>query len=168
MDLGWGSADAEPGSSAGASGAGRSSPTVPGLPIALVGAAALIAVRRAVVHRRQAQPSDAEAAEGTLPPNGHSETDETRPPRDSQATAPGDGAAAAAVAATSVTAAAADPGADSAGPAPASPISARSAATPAPARRPAGWVTAGLGNALLPTEAHSRVQLWVKPDWGPR
>jgi hypothetical protein len=168
MDLGWGLADAEPGSSAGASGVGRSSPTVPGLPIALVGAAALLGIRRAVAHRRQAQPSNAEAADTTRPPSTHSATEETRPPDDIEAAVPGDGADPAAVAATGASAAAADPGVDNPGPAPTSPISARSAAAPPPARRPADRVTLGSGNAPLPSEARSRVQLYAKPGWGSR
>ena len=168
MDLGWDRADAEPGSSAGASGARRSSPTVPGLPIALVGAAALLGVRRAVVHRRRVQPSNAEAADATSPPRTLSGAEEARPPNDIDAAVPGDGADPAAVAATGSAAAAADHGVGSPGPAPTSPISARSAAAPTPARRPADRVTLGSGNALLPTEARSRVQLYTKPGWGSR
>jgi flagellar hook-length control protein FliK len=181
MDLGWGAADAQPGSSVGASGAGRSSPTVPGLAIALVGAAALFGVVRAVVRRRQAQPGDA-AADVTQPPSTDSTAEETGPPEGAEAAgsgvgaAPaaaagsGDGAAPAAVAAigAAAAAAAADSGGDSAGPAPTSPTSARPAATPAPTRRSAGRLTAGPGTPLVPAEARSRVQLYVKADWGPR
>jgi hypothetical protein len=167
-DLGWGSADAEPGSSAGASWTGRSSPTIPGLPIVLVGVAALLGVRRAVVHRRQAPPSHAEAADATPPPSIHSATEDTRPPNDIEAAVPRDGADPAAVAGTGAAAAAADPRVDSPGPASPSPISARSAAAPASARRPPDRVTLGSGTAVLPTEARSRVQLYAKPAWGPR
>jgi hypothetical protein len=138
------------------------------LPITLVGAAALLGVRRAVAHRRQAQPSNAEAADTPPPPRTHSATEETRPPNDIEAAVPGDGAEPAAVAATGASAAAADPGVDNPGPAPTSPISARSAAAPAPARRPADRVTLGSGNMLLPTEARSHVQLYAKPGWGSR
>jgi hypothetical protein len=120
------------------------------------------------VHRRQVQPSNAEAADATPPPSTPSATEKTRPPNDIEAAAPGDGADPPAVAATGAAAAAADPGVDSPEPAPTSPISARSGAAPARARRPADRVTLGSGNALLPTEARSRVQLYAKPSWGPR
>jgi hypothetical protein len=135
------------------------------LPITLVGVAALLGVGRAVVHRRQAQTSDVEAGDGAPPPNTQSAVEETRPPRDTEAAAPGYRAAPAAVAATGVAAKAADPSAKTA---PTSAISARSAAAPTPARRPADRVTLGSGNALLPTEARSRVQLYAKPGWGSR
>jgi hypothetical protein len=54
------------------------------LPIALVGAAALLGVVRAVVRRRQAQPGDA-AADVTQPPSTDLAAEETGPPEGAEA-----------------------------------------------------------------------------------
>lgn len=186
VQLGWGAADAEPGSSAGVSGSSRSSPTVAGSTLVLVGAgAALAGGVRALVRRRHARRrGDAAAADLAPPTSADPAADETGPAEAAEAGTPRDRTDPADAAATGAepdrpqsAGVGSQPKASvaamdvSTAPSPAgrSPAGARPGTTPARGRRPAGDLATGQAHTrLLPAQASSRVQLYVKTDWGPR